>query len=292
MSIVIYLAAALFTNTHIAEAGDSFASAYFLEQANDCIWTSNLNGSGRTSFLTLSSNPWDIDFDFAANKIYWTQSDKVMRANLDGTGSEVIWSPGTIGLKGIAIDGAAGKLYFLEQATDSLLASNLDGSNRFSLIKLSSNPWDIDLDLADGKIYWTQSDKVMRANLDGTNPEILWAPGAIGLKGITVDGAAGKIYFQEQATDSILISNLDGSERTTLVKLNSNPWDIDIDIEAEKIYWTQSGKVMRANLNGTNPEILWAPGAIGLKGIAVIPEPSTVLLIGLGGAILFRRRRN
>ena len=263
--IIIGLVAMVLINAHVAHAGDNLDWMYFLDQSNDVLWTANLDGSERTSLLTLNSNPRDIDVDPGAGKIYWTQSDKVVRADLDGANLEVLWEQGSIGLKGIGVDGAGEKLYFLEQSNDVLWSANLDGSGRTSLLTLDSNPWDIDVDIGAGKIYWTQSDKVLRSDLDGANLEVLWEPGSIGLKGIGVDGAGEKLYFLDQLNDVLWSANLDGSGRTSLLTLDSNPWDIDVDIGARKLYWTQSDKVMRANLDGTNLEVLWEPGLIALN---------------------------
>ena len=104
------------------------------------------------------------------------------------------------------------------------------------------------------------------------------------------DGLA-LMYFQEQSNDVLWTANLDGSDRTQLLELSSNPWDIDIDVAAGKMYWTESYSVWRANLDGTDKERLGYGGASGLKGIAVVPEPSTVLLLSLGAAVTLNRHR-
>jgi len=291
MLATICLVTAAFIGLPTEDAGDGLALMYFQEQSNDVLWTANLDGSDRTQLLKLSSNPWDIDIDIAAGKMYWTESYSVWRANLDGTDKERLGYGGASGLKGIAVDGKAGRLYFLEQSNDVLWTANLDGSDRTQLLKLSSNPWDIDIDVAAGKMYWTESYSVWRANLDGTDTERLGYGGASGLKGIAVDGTAGRLYFQEQSNDVLWTANLDGSDRTQLLKLSSNPWDIDIDVAAGKMYWTESYSAWRANLDGTDQERLGYVGASGLKGIAVIPEPSTVLLLSLGAAATLNRRR-
>jgi len=175
-------------------------------------------------------------------------------------------------------------IYFFDQQDNVLWRTNLDGSERTALLTLDSNPWGVDLDPTEEKIYWTQSDKIVRANMDGTNVEVLWNPGFIGLKGMAVDVEEKKLYFFDQQDNVLWRTNLDGSERTTLLTLDSNPWSVDLDPTEEKIYWTQSDKIVRANMDGTNVEVLWNPGFIGLKGMALIPipEPATLSLLVLG----------
>ena len=62
------------------------------------------------------------------------------------------------------------------------------------------------------KMYWPDSvtDKIQRANLDGSNVEDLVTAGLSDPDGIALDVAGGKIYWTDTLTDKIQRANLDG----------------------------------------------------------------------------------
>ena len=69
------------------------------------------------------------------------------------------------------------------------------------------------------KMYWPDSvtDKIQRANLDGSNVEDLVTTGLSDPDGIALDVAGGKIYWTDTLTDKIQRANLDGSNVEDLV---------------------------------------------------------------------------
>ena len=50
----------------------------------------------------------------AVNRLYWTDagSDRIQRAHLDGSGVEDVVDSGLVNPRGLAVDSAAGKLYW------------------------------------------------------------------------------------------------------------------------------------------------------------------------------------
>ena len=73
---------------------------------------------------------------------------------------------------GIALDVAAGKMYWTDAGTDKIQRANLDGSVVEDLVTsgLRILPAGIALDVAAGKMYWTDrgNECIQRANLDGS----------------------------------------------------------------------------------------------------------------------------
>ena len=116
-------------------------------------------------------------------------------------------------------------------------------------------------------IYWTDwvTHKIQRANLDGSNIEIL-VTGLGSPDGIALDVDEGKIYWADLNADKrlhggkIQRASLDGSNIETLVAGASNPNGIALDVDEGKIYWADpvSDKIQRANLDGSNIETLVA----------------------------------
>ena len=127
-------------------------------------------------------------------------------------------------------------------------------------------------------IYWTDSgtDKIQRANLDGSNVQdlVIREHGLSWPQGIALDVAEGKMYWTDSGTDKIQRANLDGSNVQDLVIREhglSWPQGIALDVAEGKMYWTDSGtdKIQRANLDGSNVQDLVTRGLRYPSGIAL-----------------------
>ena len=79
------------------------------------------------------------------------------------------------------------------------------------------------MDIIGGKMYWTdgETDKIQRANLDGTNVQDL-VTGLTTPLGIVLDVIGGKMYWTDGETDKIQRANLDGTNVQDLVTGLSN----------------------------------------------------------------------
>jgi len=210
------------------------------------------------------------------NKMYWTDegTQKIQRANLDGTGVEDLVTTGLSYPQGIALDVAAGKMYWTDRGTLKIQRANLDGSSVEDLVTTGLIiPSGIALDLAAGKIYWTDRGtlKIQRANLDGSSVEDLVTTGIYFARDIALDVAAGKMYWTDQGTQKIQRANLDGTSVEDLVTGLSNLFGIALDVAAGKMYWTDVGtnKIQRANLDGTGVEDLVTTGLSAIVDIAL-----------------------
>ena len=195
--------------------------------------------------------------------IYWTdhQTDKIHRANLDGSNVQDLVTKGLNFPGGIALDVAGGKMYWSNQAAAKIQCANLDGSNIENLVTGLREPFDIALDIVGGKMYWTDwgTNKIQRASLNGSNIEDLVTTGLETPLGIALDVAAGKMYWTDNGTNKIQRANLDGSNVQDLVTRGlETPGGIALDVAGGKMYWTNSGaaKIQRANLDGSNIEDL------------------------------------
>ena len=188
---------------------------------------------------------------------------KVQRANLDGSSPEALVTTGLVNPQGIALDVAGGKMYWTDSGTggpnaledDKIQRANLDGSNVETLLTFQNFlrvPRGIALDVAGGKMYWTDivRDRIRRANLDGTEPEDILNTRTFG--GQSLAGPA------------------------------TAPRDIALDLTSDppKMYWVDAGtsnvndgKVWRANLDGSSPEALVTTGLVNPQGIALMLTP-------------------
>ena len=214
---------------------------------NQRVMRANLDGS---DVETLISGYPPLDYankgmalDVPGDKMWWAgcYQRKIHSANHDGSSHTTPIS--TSSRSGdVALDLSAGKVYYtvIINGAPEISRANFDGTAQEVLITSGiANPWGIALDVAGGKMYWTNGglDKIMRADLDGSDVEDLVTSGLNYPLGIALDVASGKIYFCN-AGDSmtgegyIQRANLDGSGVETLLTGLDYPWYIALDVTA------------------------------------------------------------
>ena len=254
---------------------------YWAEWQGGRIRSATLDGTNRQDLVTGLRTPSDMALDLAGGKMYWTASTalgwtKTQRANLDGTGVEDFTD---VGGDGIALDLTSRKMYLV--GGSKIVRANLDGTGVEDLVTTGlSYADDMALDLADGKMYWTNRgmSKIQRANLDGSNIQDLVTTGLIGPSGIALDLVDKKMYWTDENLSKIQRANLDGTNVEDLVTTGlGSTEDIELDVASGKMYWTDwgTGKIQRANLDGSNVEDLVTTGLRGPVGIALgIPQTS------------------
>ncbi len=122
------------------------------------------------------------------------------------------------------------------------------------------------------KIYWIMSwHTIMRADLDGSNPEIVLT-GLHSVMDIAIDPAGGKMYWTNPGAGKIQRANLDGSQVEDLVTSGlDDPCGIAVDPVGAKVYWANrlAHKIQRANLDGSAVEDLVTIETGGPRGVAL-----------------------
>ena len=211
------------------------------------------------------------------SKLYWTDwgTDKIQRANLDGSGVEdLVSGAGLDGPDGLALDMAGGKMYWTDAGTNKIQRANLDGSGVEDLVTGLGIPYGLALDVSGGKMYWTnrQTNKIQRADLSGGNVEDLVTSGLTFPGGLALNVSGGKMYWTNPGANKIQRSNLDGSGVEDLVTSGvSSPTGIALDVSGGKMYWTdrRADKIQRANLSGSGVEDLVTSGLHSPNGLAL-----------------------
>ncbi|KAA3597867.1 MAG: T9SS C-terminal target domain-containing protein [Calditrichaeota bacterium] len=216
-------------------------------------------------FILISSAFGAFASNSFAQKIYWTDtnSDKIQRADLDGSNVEDLVSTGLMSPEGLALDLNSSKMYWVDFGTNKIQRANLDGSNVEDLISTGLvDPFDLALDLNNSKMYWVDAgtNKMQRANLDGSNVEDL-ITSLIYPYGITLDLVNSKVYWTDAAQARVYRANLDGSNIEIIIPGGSflNPKGIALDLINSKLYFTDQGdpRVVRSNLDGSNIEVIF-----------------------------------
>ena len=207
-------------------------------------------------------NATHLAVDAAKGKLYWTEktgkaSGGIRCADLKNSNVQLLKKLTSVPLD-LTLDATGGKLY-VTNSWGKIQRLNVDGSGFYAkLIAGLEAPEHLALDLERGKMYWTektdaQTGRIRRANLDGTNVELIKDFGDVP-RGMTVDPMNRKIYLTT-TTGKIQRMNLNGSGfNRNFIKDLEAPEEIAIDIAGSKLYWTEAGHLRRANLKGDNIE--------------------------------------
>jgi hypothetical protein len=229
--------------------------------ANDgSIERANFDGSNITHIVRPGDTftPKQLQLDEKNRKLYWCDREgmRVMRASLDGSNIETLVDtsegdsrPGKDIRKwcvGIALDVEAGKLYWTQKGPDNagdgrIFRANLEipkgqsAANRKDIELLYEGlpePIDLELDLANRTIYWTdrgdppRGNTVNRAPMDpaqgngNKEPEIVFDHLMEGI-GIALDLKGNRMFLTDLG-GSIYSASLDGSNRKTLLAAEGN----------------------------------------------------------------------
>ena len=252
--------------------------------------------------LVLASAPVAL----GADRVYWANTTgTISYANLDGSGGAELNISGATpnGPRGVAIDAAAGRIYWANQGNDTISYAKLDGSGGGGQLDISgataNRPHGLAIDPASGRVFWatrgasTGLFTIAFANLDGSGGGAeLDISGATANKphGVMIDAAGGRIYWTN-LDSTIWFANLDGSggggQFNTSGATDRGGIGMAIDPLEGRLYWGNLGNdtISFANLDlsggggqldisGTTPDqprfvaLLRAPSGAGAPQIA------------------------
>ncbi len=228
----------------------------------------DLNGANRQTLVEgypLLWRPNTLAANLGKGSVAWSDASLGAIGEVDAEGNDVRFQllPGPTEANGLAVDENAGKVYWLHQGR--LYQSNLDGSDS-RLFAETYGVTDMALDVDDGKIYFSESSygfygcSIQRANLDGSEGEVLAGYEQGRCDGIALDLVQGKVIWSERGrTPRIMRANLDGTAVETIIDINVfGPFGLAVDEGSGKLYWADwvSQKIQRANLDGSGVEDL------------------------------------
>src|ERR1700741_2183397 len=228
-------------------------------KANDgTIDRADLDGKNVTNVVPPGATwtPKQLQLDAKNRKLYWSDREgmRVMRSNLDGSNIETLVEAGNGDTDrldarnwcvGIAVDVKSGKFYWTQKGNDDAgqgrifragieIPKGQTPANRQDIEVLYDNlpePIDLDLDLGNRVIYWTdrgdppRGNTVNRAPMDaapGTRkePEIVFNHLMEGI-GLALDLDNGRMFVTDLA-GSVYSANLDGSNKKPLLFAQGN----------------------------------------------------------------------
>jgi hypothetical protein len=231
---------------------------YFLDLATGRVLTSNPDGTNVTNIVPSGATwtPKQLQLDAKNRKLYWSDREgmRVMRSNLDGSNIETLVETGHGDADrldarnwcvGIAIDVNGGKFYWTQKGNDNAgqgrvfragleIPKGQTAANRKDIEVLYDNlpeAIDLDLDLGNRVIYWTdrgdppRGNTVNRAPMDAASkkrkePEIVFNHLMEGI-GLSLD-LKNKRMFLTNLAGSVYSANLDGSNKKNIVVAEGN----------------------------------------------------------------------
>jgi len=242
-----------------AEAGHIYWTNMGVPSKNDgSIERVDLDGKNRTTIIPKGRTftPKQLHFEKESGKLYWCDREgmRVMRANLDGSRIETLVDssggdtrPGPDQTKwcvGITVDPDRGKIYWTQKGPTKanhgrIFRANIEvpkdetPANRSDIEVLFDKlpePIDLELDLENRVLYWTdrgdppRGNTVNRASMDAkpgeAAPEILVTHLMEGI-GIALDFKGNRMFFTDLAGD-LYSARLDGSEEKLLLGAQGN----------------------------------------------------------------------
>ena len=241
------------------EAGHIYWTNMGNPSVNDgSIDRADLDGQHITNVIPAGGTftPKQLQLDKKNRKLYWSDREgmRVMRSNLDGSRIETLVETGHGGADrldarnwcvGIALDVEGGKLYWTQKGNDDagqgrIFRANLEipkgqtPANRKDIEVLFEGlpePIDLDLDLANRMMYWTdrgdppRGNTVNRAPMDAgpgnrKDPEIIFNHLMEGI-GLSLDLKGGRMFLTDLG-GSVYSASLDGSNKKTLLAAQGN----------------------------------------------------------------------
>jgi DNA-binding beta-propeller fold protein YncE len=219
----------------------------------------DLDGRNRQTIVPQGGTftPKQVQLEKKSRKLYWCDREgmRVMRVNLDGSDIETVVDtsqgdprPGPDASKwcvGVAIDVDGGEIYWTQKGSDNagegrILRAGIEvpngqtASNRADIEVLYDGlpePIDLDLDLANRVMYWTdrgdppRGNTVNRAPMDSDAkgrpaPEIVLTHLMEGI-GIALDLKGDRMFITDFG-GNVLSANLDGSDAKALLVAQGN----------------------------------------------------------------------
>ncbi len=168
--------------------------------------------------------------------------------------------------RGVAIDPAAGRIYWANAGAGKISFASLDGSGGGGDLSTTgatmSSPISVAVDPSAGRIYWANpapTNKISFANLDGSGgggDVTTTGANVDNPQGVALDPAARRIYWSNVYGNKISYANLDGSggaDLSTTGATMHNPLGVAVDASAGRIYWGNalSTKIAFARLDGS-----------------------------------------
>ncbi len=254
LSLLSILFCGLFSNSIYAQ----YDKMLIGDNNNGQIVSSNINGTALDTLnLPINQSFYDADVDQVNQKIFFAHYWGIFKMNYDGSAFDTLVYEPTGGYSdGIAVDAAAGYLYWAAMQEKKIYRSDLNGTNITTLYNATGFVTDIDLDLINNKIYfgqWFSSARgLFSVDLSGNNLDTIITAG-YDVHFIGLDLSNSKIYFSDDALAKCRRINYDGTNDTLLYNFSAGGFFVDT---TNSLLYTSdriNNNIVLSDLNGGSP---------------------------------------
>ncbi|KAL0935799.1 low-density lipoprotein receptor YWTD [Colletotrichum truncatum] len=251
-----------------------------------------------------------------------TRSGRIVSCNTNGSDLQTVVDNMETLPDGIVIDHGNGHMYWTNMGTSfksnsgSIERANLDGSRRIHIVPPGTTgvftPKQITIAKQTRKLYWCDREgmKVMRANLDGSDIEILVSTGSTDedrldqrnwCVGIAVDEKRGFFYWTQKGPSKgnqgrifrapVQPREVKQKDIEVVFDKLPEPIDLEFDEESGTLYWTDRGDPPTGNsLNRAAVAVGGQPQTLAIRlhetiGLALDKNSDMVYVTDLSGGI-------
>ncbi len=279
----------------------SAATLWFTGTSGNQIWQANADGTGAPSVLydpaaDFGSGPVGIDVDPTTGMLYWGTGNNgdFWSGNIDGSGAG-FFTDASVDFDeahGTAVDPANDRVFLINDSiglwvvnTDGTGLTDLGFNFGFGTNGLEYDPWN------DRVLVAQQFGGVWEVAPDGSSSSLLAPDLGNGVREVAVN--ANAIFWVDLA--NVWMANHDGSNAQIIADSIDGGNIRTIDALGDTLYLGEfSGfgpdTIWTIDLNTGAENILYTGDFGGIRGVTVLPAPSSLALIGLGGLALRRRR--
>jgi uncharacterized protein YjbI with pentapeptide repeats len=233
---------------------------YFINRNDYTLRRCNPDGSLIETVMQVDasgSGQYGVAIDQTHKKIYWSDwsSSTVMCTDMNGANPITIGKDTLSQILGIAIDETGGKLYIADRSHLRLLRCNLNGTNFETLVQDTAEVTSVALDFETGKVYFTNSGQLKRANFDGTDVELLSTANVNFTAQIFIDSYHEKLYWANENGQTIVSSDINGANQNVIYTSSNYPegvWYSRADNRLYFIEWSGVHGFFSMDTDGNN----------------------------------------
>ena len=289
------------------------SNLYFTATGTNQIWAANQDGSGAPSVVFSSAGPGPagpvgIDYDMSTERLFWGTGNNngLWMGNADGTGTSSLVYNSLGQQHDVEIDEANSRLFFTDQG-NGVFVGPTNGSGPVTEVygngtsnPETDEPVTVAYDPWGDLIYFggPNDGSVFVGAADGSGMSALYT--AVDVRDIAIDPIGGLIYWVD--LDYVWRAPIDGSGTPIILfdDMGNDLRAIEINLVTNRLFLGEFDEsspndlIWTANADGTGaPTVLYSGNFGGIRGLTLVPEPSTFMMLlgALAIAAAWRRRR-